>query len=87
MSRKHDFSLGPEEEESSIDLTPMLDVVFIMLMLVSIPVARFVFGNCHITKANRKKSHSSNQCNNFFHFDSPYVKYTQGTAWDRIVVI
>ena len=32
MSRKHDFSLGPEEEESSIDLTPMLDVVFIMLI-------------------------------------------------------
>jgi biopolymer transport protein ExbD len=32
MSRKHDFSMGPEEEESSIDLTPMLDVVFIMLI-------------------------------------------------------
>lgn len=32
MSRKHDFSLGGEEEESSIDLTPMLDVVFIMLI-------------------------------------------------------
>ena len=32
MSRKHDFTLGGEEEESSIDLTPMLDVVFIMLI-------------------------------------------------------
>ncbi|MGI9201300.1 MAG: ExbD/TolR family protein, partial [Woeseiaceae bacterium] len=32
MSRKHDFNLGGEEEESSIDLTPMLDVVFIMLI-------------------------------------------------------
>jgi biopolymer transport protein ExbD len=32
MSRKHDFSLGGDEEESSIDLTPMLDVVFIMLI-------------------------------------------------------
>jgi len=32
MSRKRDFSLGGEEEESSIDLTPMLDVVFIMLI-------------------------------------------------------
>lgn len=32
MSRKHDFTLGGDEEESSIDLTPMLDVVFIMLI-------------------------------------------------------
>ena len=32
MSRKHDFNLGGEEEEASIDLTPMLDVVFIMLI-------------------------------------------------------
>jgi biopolymer transport protein ExbD len=32
MSRKHNFNLGGEEEESSIDLTPMLDVVFIMLI-------------------------------------------------------
>ena len=32
MSRKHDFSLGGDEEEASIDLTPMLDVVFIMLI-------------------------------------------------------
>jgi biopolymer transport protein ExbD len=32
MSRKHDFSLGGEEDESAIDLTPMLDVVFIMLI-------------------------------------------------------
>jgi biopolymer transport protein ExbD len=32
MSRKHDFSMGPDEEETSIDLTPMLDVVFIMLI-------------------------------------------------------
>jgi len=41
MSRKHDFSLGPEEEESSIDLTPMLDVVFIMLIFF-IVTASFV---------------------------------------------
>ena len=32
MSRKHNFNLGGEEEEASIDLTPMLDVVFIMLI-------------------------------------------------------
>ena len=32
MARKHNFNLGGEEEESSIDLTPMLDVVFIMLI-------------------------------------------------------
>lgn len=30
--RKHDFNFGGEQEESSIDLTPMLDVVFIMLI-------------------------------------------------------
>ncbi len=30
--RKHNFDLGGEQEESSIDLTPMLDVVFIMLI-------------------------------------------------------
>ena len=30
--RKHNFNLGGEQEESSIDLTPMLDVVFIMLI-------------------------------------------------------
>ena len=41
MSRKHDFSMGPEEEESSIDLTPMLDVVFIMLIFF-IVTASFV---------------------------------------------
>ena len=41
MSRKHDFSMGPEEEESSIDLTPMLDVVFIMLIF-SIVNASFI---------------------------------------------
>ena len=32
MSRKHNFNLGGEEEEASIDLTLMLDVVFIMLI-------------------------------------------------------
>jgi len=32
MSRKHNFNLGGDEEEASIDLTPMLDVVFIMLI-------------------------------------------------------
>jgi biopolymer transport protein ExbD len=41
MSRKHDFSLGGDEEESSIDLTPMLDVVFIMLIFF-IVTASFV---------------------------------------------
>jgi biopolymer transport protein ExbD len=30
--RKHSFNAGEEEEEASIDLTPMLDVVFIMLI-------------------------------------------------------
>ena len=31
--RKHDFSFGAgEEEENEINLTPMLDVVFIMLI-------------------------------------------------------
>ena len=30
--RKHNFNRGGEQEESSIDLTPMLDVVFIMLI-------------------------------------------------------
>ena len=41
MSRKHDFSLGGPEDESSIDLTPMLDVVFIMLIFF-IVTASFV---------------------------------------------
>ena len=30
--RKHDFNFGGEEEENEINLTPMLDVVFIMLI-------------------------------------------------------
>lgn len=30
--RKHDFDFGGEEEENEINLTPMLDVVFIMLI-------------------------------------------------------
>ena len=30
--RKHNFNLGGEAEENEIDLTPMLDVVFIMLI-------------------------------------------------------
>jgi biopolymer transport protein ExbD len=30
--RKHDFDYGGEEEENEINLTPMLDVVFIMLI-------------------------------------------------------
>jgi biopolymer transport protein ExbD len=30
--RKHHFNLGGEAEENEIDLTPMLDVVFIMLI-------------------------------------------------------
>jgi biopolymer transport protein ExbD len=30
--RKHNFNLGGETEENEIDLTPMLDVVFIMLI-------------------------------------------------------
>ena len=30
--RKHNFNLGGEEEENEINLTPMLDVVFIMLI-------------------------------------------------------
>jgi biopolymer transport protein ExbD len=30
--RKHSFSMAPEEEEDEINLTPMLDVVFIMLI-------------------------------------------------------
>lgn len=30
--RKHNFNLAGDEEESAIDLTPMLDVVFIMLI-------------------------------------------------------
>ena len=40
MSRKHDFSLGGEEEEASIDLTPMLDVVFIMLIFFIVTVKK-----------------------------------------------
>jgi biopolymer transport protein ExbD len=32
MRRKHDFTLGGEEEDNEINLTPMLDVVFIMLI-------------------------------------------------------
>lgn len=30
--RKHNFNLGGDAEENEIDLTPMLDVVFIMLI-------------------------------------------------------
>jgi len=30
--RKHNFNLGGEEEDNEINLTPMLDVVFIMLI-------------------------------------------------------
>ena len=30
--RKHSFSMAPEQEEDEINLTPMLDVVFIMLI-------------------------------------------------------
>ena len=30
--RKHDFNFGEEEEDNEINLTPMLDVVFIMLI-------------------------------------------------------
>jgi biopolymer transport protein ExbD len=30
--RKHNFNLGGDSEENEIDLTPMLDVVFIMLI-------------------------------------------------------
>jgi biopolymer transport protein ExbD len=30
--RKHNFNLGGDSEENDIDLTPMLDVVFIMLI-------------------------------------------------------
>ncbi|MDH4125425.1 MAG: biopolymer transporter ExbD [Gammaproteobacteria bacterium] len=30
--RKHNFNLGGDTEENEIDLTPMLDVVFIMLI-------------------------------------------------------
>ena len=30
--RRHDAGIGAEDDESSIDLTPMLDVVFIMLI-------------------------------------------------------
>ena len=30
--RKHNFNLGGDTEENDIDLTPMLDVVFIMLI-------------------------------------------------------
>jgi len=40
MSRKHD-SFGVDEEESEINLTPMLDVVFIMLIFF-IVTASFV---------------------------------------------
>ena len=32
MSHKHNFELGGEEEDNEINLTPMLDVVFIMLI-------------------------------------------------------
>jgi biopolymer transport protein ExbD len=40
--RKHDFSFGVgEEEENEINLTPMLDVVFIMLIFF-IVTASFV---------------------------------------------
>ena len=39
--RKHNWALAPEMEESEIDLTPMLDVVFIMLIFF-IVTASFV---------------------------------------------
>ncbi len=39
--RKHDFNFGGEEEENEINLTPMLDVVFIMLIFF-IVTASFV---------------------------------------------
>ena len=39
--RKHDFNFGEEEEENEINLTPMLDVVFIMLIFF-IVTASFV---------------------------------------------
>lgn len=39
--RKHNFNLGGEEEENEINLTPMLDVVFIMLIFF-IVTASFV---------------------------------------------
>ena len=32
MRKHHDFSLGGDDEENEINLTPMLDVVFIMLI-------------------------------------------------------
>ena len=39
--RKHDFEFGGEQEENEINLTPMLDVVFIMLIFF-IVTASFV---------------------------------------------
>jgi len=68
MSRKHDFNLGGEEEESSIDLTPMLDVVFIMLdanILVVVDANNDIFIDRRLidpraVRANIERLHAEN---------------------------